>query len=156
MPSDLPSGEVDSEPNTPTTICPAYGIHDTFSPNATSYTVKSPSGQIPIIRITDEQTNEQTNEQRLAEEAAKEREALKRSISPSGGRDFTGKLRTVGNRLRGSADNVYPSSRVTRANKAREARTVSADRGHDDEIDREPIDPKRQPKRGLDGKSHRN
>ena len=149
VPSDLPSGEVDSEPNTPTTICPAYGVHDAFSPNATTYVVVSPQGPLPVIRITD---SDQPDMDRLAEDAAKEKENLRKSISPSGGRDFTGKMCTVGNRLRGSADNIYPSSRVTRANTVREARTVSADRAHDDQNQREPIEPKLHNKRGLDGK----
>ena len=140
-PSDLPSGEVDSEPNTPTTICPAYEV---FSPGSSAYLVKSPKGQIPVSRIETDKLPESSALLSVSSRANKEE--IRRSISPTGGRDFTGKIRTLGARVR-SSESVYPASRVTRANNVRDTRTASADRA---DVEQPPsLAPKL---RGRDGK----
>ena len=127
LPSELPSGEVDSEPDTPTTICPAFEV---FGPDERNYLVKSPIGQLPVLRLNSADLAE--NGGSMADEAEKQREELRRSISPTGGRDFTGKLRAVGGRARVSSENRYPEARVNKANTVRQSRAKSAENESED------------------------
>ena len=147
-PSDLPSGKVDSDPNTPTNICPAFEV---FAPDARAYLVKSPKGQVPVIRVSTEELSEETKLQ--AEQ--KRKAEIRRSISPTGVRDFTGKMRTVGNRRKPSEDSRYPASRVTKAIGVREDRADSADRIDDLLRDESGNVQQRPAKRGPDGKFRR-
>ena len=140
-PSDLPSGEVDSEPDTPVTICPAYEV---FAPESNAYLVKSPSGTIPVIRIDTTETQNNQSDQ------VSEKEALRREISPTGGRIFTGKMRTTGARARASSEISYPISRVSKANTIREARSV--ERTNDEIGDKSDANSANLPKRGPDGR----
>ena len=115
--------------------------------------MKSPSGQLPVLRL-----NSADLAVSMADEAEKQRDELRRSISPTGGRDFTGKLRTVGGRARVSSENRYPESVVNRTNNVRQTRAKSDEREQSNGTKADNSEPPKRgfhDKRGPDGRFRR-